>query len=114
MYNKPTNGLIQKNKFKAMIPIIAIFKKKNNMKSFCKNISQIYYNKEFKSDLYSFENNFIIIIFVSEHEKEELLALVKEFGTLYGKGYVKYITIKEHCKLLFKEKAIERILTVKN
>lgn len=84
------------------------------MKAFCKNINQIYYNKNFKSDLYSFENSFIITIFVTEQEKEEFLALVKEFGSLYGKGYVKYITIKEHCKLLFKEAAIEKILTIKN
>lgn len=112
IYDK--NKLTEKNKIKSTIPVIAVFKKKNNMKNFCKNISQIYYNKKFKSDLYSLENNFLITIFIPEQEKTEFLALIREFGNLYGDGYVKYITIKEHCKLLFKEKAIERILTLKN
>lgn len=115
MYDKKTNKLKIKNKkISTIIPVIAIFKKKGNMENFCKNITQIYYNKKFKSDLFSFENNFVVVIFVPDQEKDEFLALVKEFGNLYGKGYVKYITIKEHCKLLFKGTAIEKILTLKN
>ena len=103
--NKPT-----KIKTKTTLPIIATFKKKSNMNDFCKNISNLNENFKFKSELYSFNDEFVLIIFVPQEKKEESLALVKEFGKIYGKGNIKYSIIKEHCKPIFKKNSIENIL----
>ena len=97
-------------KIKTTIPLIATFKKKSNMNNFCKNISNLNENFKFKSELYSFNDEFVLIIFVPQEKKEESLALIKEFGKVYGKGNVKYSIIKEHCKPIFKKNSIENIL----
>ena len=97
-------------KIKTTIPLIATFKKKSNMNNFCKNISNLNENFKFKSELYSFNDEFVLIIFVPQEKKDESLALIKEFGKVYGKGNVKYSIIKEHCKPIFKKNSIENIL----
>ncbi len=100
----------KKIKIKTTIPLIATFKKKSNMNNFCKNISNLNENIKFKSELYSFNDEFVLIIFVPQEKKEESLALIKEFGKIYGKGNIKYSIIKEHCKPIFKKNSIENIL----
>ena len=97
-------------KIKKTIPIIATFKKKSHMHDFCNNILNLNENFKFKSELYSFNDEFVLIIFVPQEKKEESLALIKEFGKVYGKGNVKYSIIKEHCKPIFRKDSIENIL----
>lgn len=96
-----------------IIPTIAIFNTKRNMQHFCKNVNNLYSNENFNSELYSFADKFILIIFVPENEKRQFLSLIKEFGKIYGKGNVKYVIIKEHCKPIWKKNALENILKLK-
>ena len=88
---------------------ISKFKTLKNIKQFCKNINALK-NEKFKSELYNFENNLILVTFIPKNEKKEILALTKEFGQIYGEGEIKYSIIKEHCKLIFEKDAIEKII----
>ena len=105
---KSTNQ--KQEKTTSITPIIAIFNTKRNMQHFCKNINTLYMNENLNSELYSFADKFILIIFVPDNEKKQFLSLIKEFGKIYGKGNVKYIIVKEHCKPIWKKNALENIL----
>lgn len=102
-----------KQKIKTKTPTIATFKKINNMKNFCNNVMDLFPNNKFESELYCFEDKFVLTVFVPEYEKEKFLAIIKEFGKVYGKGKIKYGTIKEHCKQIFKQNAIMKIIKTK-
>lgn len=115
LYLSVPNKSLEKTNLKttknnSTVPTIATFKKMSNMKNFCINISDIFKKQKFESELYSFEDKFVLAVFVPEIEKEKFLAIIKEFGKIYGKGKIKYGTIKEHCKPIFKQNAVENIL----
>ena len=103
-----------KTKIQTKTPTIATFKKIDNMKNFCNNIMDLFPNNKFESELYCFEDKFVLTVFVPEYEKEKFLAIIKEFGKVYGKGKIKYGTIKEHCKPIFKHNAITEIIKTKH
>ena len=56
-----------------------------------------------------FEEKFFLVTLINQTEEKEFFAIVKEFGQIYGKGSIKHSVIKEHCKLIFKNNAIESI-----
>lgn len=108
------NTITKIAKIKKTNPIIAVFEKEKNMKNFCKNISYIFFKTKFESELYSFENKFILTVFVQKDDIEKFIAIVKEFGDIYSKSKIQYGTIKEHCKVILKKQAIEKIISNKS
>ncbi len=104
-----TNKNTKSSKNEEITASIAIFKTDENLKRFCENIIHLK-NKKFKSELYIFENKFFLITTINQNEEKEFIAIVKEFGQIYGKGSIKHSIIKEHCKPIFKNNAIENII----
>ena len=100
----------KKTEEKTTNEIIAFFFFFNAIKNFCKTISAVFYKTKFKNELYKFNNKLVLIISTTKDSEEKLIALIKEFGKLYGKGKIKYHIIKEHCSLIYKENAIEKII----
>ena len=105
----PIGKKIKPSNNKEIIAFVATFKTDKNLKRFCENISYLK-NKKYKSELYIFEEKFFLITLINQSEEKEFLAIVKEFGQIYGKGSIKHSVVKEHCKLIFKDDAIENII----
>lgn len=91
-------------------PTVTTFNNIKNVKNFCINIAEMYKNIKLKSELYESNKKFILIMQVQKENEKKILALLKEFGEINGKGEIKQSIIREHCNAIFKDDAIEKIL----
>ncbi len=90
-------------------PTVTTFNNIKNVKNFCMNMLEIYKNIKLKSELYESNEKFILIMQVPKENEQKILALLKEFGDINGKGEIKQSIIREHCKEIFEDHAIEKI-----
>ncbi len=102
---------LSKNRHEFSTPLIFSFSNIEELSKLCNKLLTRYHHLILKSALYHHteESKYILMIYSYYKLDDKLIAIVKEHGTLIGKGNIKKCIIDEHAKLIMKEQAIETV-----
>lgn len=91
-------------------PLVFSFDSIEHVCNICKDLFQNYSHLIFKSSLYTFQGQYMIMLFSFFKLDRKISAIMSEYGNYYGKGELTASIIREHGNCIIQDTAVENIV----